>query len=92
MFSLAFWKASAERAVSTFLQVFVASIGVGAVGFGDVDWLAIASIAGVSALLSVAKSVIVNSATGTGPSVVDSEQTVAKDEVVVPIEVFATNQ
>jgi len=83
MFTAEFWKAAAERAVSTFLQVFIASIGVGA-GFGDVDWVAIASVAGVATFISVAKSIIVNSATGTGPSMVASEQTVAKDETVIP--------
>jgi Putative lactococcus lactis phage r1t holin len=87
MFTLTFWKAAAERAVSTFLQVFIASIGVGA-AINEVDWLTIASVAGVAALLSVAKSVVANAATGTGPSFVASEQTVAPDEAVISVERF----
>lgn len=77
IWSAPFWKAAAERAISTFAQAFVATIGVGAVGFGDVDWINILSISGVAALLSVVKSLIVNGATETGPSFV-------REEVVVP--------
>lgn len=90
MFSLAFWKASAERAISTAAQVFIATVGVGAIGFGDVDWVSVLSISGVAALLSVVKSVAVNGLTGTGPSVTTAEQTVAKDEIVIPIEAVYT--
>lgn len=85
MWTIAFWKAAAERAINTFLQVFVASIGVGA-AIQEIDWLAILSVAAVATIISLAKSVIVNTATGTGPSVTNAEQTVNKDEIVVPVE------
>lgn len=85
MFTITFWKATAERAIATFLQVFVASIGVGA-AINEVDWLTIASIAGVATLLSVAKSVIANAITGEGPSVISSEQTVSPDQAVISVE------
>jgi len=87
MWTKSFWKAAAERAINTFLQVFVASISVGA-AINEVDWLTIASVAGVATLISVAKSIIVNTATGNGPSFTDAEQTVGKDEFVVHAEVL----
>lgn len=82
MWSKAFWKSLAERAINTFLQVFIASIGVG-VAINEVDWLTIASVASVATIVSIAKSIVVNTVTGDGPSIVDSEKVVAKDEVVV---------
>lgn len=69
----AFWKAAAERAVWTFAQSAIAVIGVGAVGFGDVNWLAVASVGGVAAVVSVLKSVVVNGVTGDGPSITNAE-------------------
>ena len=88
MFSITFWKAAGERAIRAFSFALSGFVGVGAIGFGEVDWARGLSIAGVAGLLSILASITVNSATGTGPAVLDSEQTVAKDEVVVPIEVL----
>ena len=45
------------RAIKTFAQTCVALIGTGAVGFTDLDWLRIVSVAGVSAVLSLLTSV-----------------------------------
>lgn len=90
MFTSAFWIATGERAASTFAQAALAAIGVGAVGFGDIDWINVASVSGVAAVLSILKSLVVNAATGTGPSVTAAEQTVAKDEIVIPIEAVYT--
>lgn len=50
-----FWKAAGVRAVRTFCQSAISMIAVG-VGFEDVDWLKIASVAGVAALLSILNS------------------------------------
>ena len=50
-------KAALIRAVKTFAQTMVALIGTGAVGFTDLDWLKILSVAGVAALLSLLTSV-----------------------------------
>ncbi len=49
--------ATLNRAVRTFAQTAVALIGTGAVGFTDLDWARIASVAGVAAVLSVLTSV-----------------------------------
>lgn len=51
------WRAAAVRAVRTAAQTAVALIGTGAVGFTDLDWARIASVAGVSAVLSLLTSV-----------------------------------
>ncbi len=50
-------KAAGIRAVKTFAQTAVALIGTGAVGFTDLDWLKIASVSGVAAVLSLLTSV-----------------------------------
>ncbi len=50
-------KAAAIRAVKTFAQTAVALIGTGAVGFTDLDWVRIASVSGVAAVLSVLTSI-----------------------------------
>lgn len=50
-------RAALVRAVKTFAQTCVALIGTGAVGFTDLDWLRILSVAGVSAVLSLLTSV-----------------------------------
>lgn len=49
-------KAAGIRAIKTAAQTAVALIGTGTVGFTDLDWIQIASIAGVSAVLSLLTS------------------------------------
>jgi len=73
MFTIEFWKAAGERAVWTFAQSAIATIGVGSIGFGDVNWIAVASVGGVAAVISVLKSIIVNGVTGDGPSITKAE-------------------
>ena len=51
------WKAAGIRAAKTFCQTAVSMIGTGAVGFTDLDWIQIASISGVAALVSILTSV-----------------------------------
>lgn len=72
MFTIPFFKAAGERAARAFAFAFSAFIVTGA-GFEDIDWLRAASIAGVAAVLSLITSITVNSATGTGPAITDSE-------------------
>lgn len=50
-------RAAVTRAVKTAAQTAVALIGTGAVGFTDLDWVHIASVAGVAAVLSLLTSV-----------------------------------
>lgn len=50
-------KAAIVRAVKTAAQTAVALIGTGTVGFTDLDWMQIASISGVAAVLSLLTSV-----------------------------------
>ena len=52
------WCAAALiRAAKTAAQTAVALIGTGAVGFTDLDWVRIASVAGVAAVLSLLTSI-----------------------------------
>ena len=52
------WGAAAlTRAVKTAAQTAIALIGTGAVGFTDLDWVRIASVAGVAAVLSLLTSI-----------------------------------
>ena len=46
----AWWRAAGIRAIKTAAQTGVALIGTGAVGFTDLDWARIASVAGVAAV------------------------------------------
>jgi hypothetical protein len=64
VFTNAFIKGAAERAVKTFLQTFAAvmSIAIGgelipAVGLGGVDWLQALSVSAVATIYSLATSI-----------------------------------
>jgi hypothetical protein len=54
----AFWKGATERAIKTAAQSLLAVLGVTGIGFGDVDWTASLSVAGVAALASVLTSIV----------------------------------
>lgn len=52
------WAAAAGiRAIKTAAQTAAALIGTGTVGFTDLDWVQIASVSGVAAILSLLTSV-----------------------------------
>lgn len=55
IFTKEWFRAAGVRALRTFAQVLVGSVTVGA-AFSDVDWLRVLSVAGVSAVLSIATS------------------------------------
>jgi hypothetical protein len=57
LWSLAFWKGAAERAVKTFAQAAVAFIAVGTTGILDLDYGTVASVAGAAALASLLTSI-----------------------------------
>ena len=63
-----FWKATAERAVSTAAQAALAGIGTDLIGVLDMDAVGILSLAGGGAVLSILKSIAATAATGS-PSV-----------------------
>ena len=51
------FKSAAIRAIKTFAQTFVATIGTGAVCLGQVNWVMVLSSAALAAILSLATSV-----------------------------------
>lgn len=58
MWSLGFWKQTAERALRTAAQVALSFWVVGETGVLDVDWVQLGSVTGLAALASVLMSVV----------------------------------
>lgn len=50
-------KSAAVRAIKTFAQTFLATVGTGAAVLGDVNWVMVLSSAALAAILSVVTSV-----------------------------------
>ena len=59
-----FWKATAERAIATAAQSALAALGTDLVGVLDMDAVAVLSLAGGGAVLSILKSIAATAATG----------------------------
>lgn len=76
LWSGAFWKATAERAVKTFAQSLAALLLADGTGLLDSQWVPRLSVAGMAALVSVLTSVGSDAATGDGPSLTNSETVV----------------
>ena len=53
MFTAAFWKALAERAIKTFAQSAAALLVVGATSVIDIDWQFVLGTAGLTTLASI---------------------------------------
>ena len=53
-----YWQYSGERAIKTCAQVAIATIGVGAVGVLDVDWVQVASVSALAGVMSLLTSVL----------------------------------
>ena len=53
-----YWSFSGERALKTVAQVAISTIGVGAVGLLDVDWVQVASVASLAGVMSLLTSVL----------------------------------
>lgn len=58
MFTKKFWKNTALRAVKTFAQGVLGTIGATVIGLGDVDWKFALSAGALAAVISVLNSVI----------------------------------
>lgn len=58
MWSLGYWKQTAERAIRTAAQVALSFWIVGETGVLDVDWQQFGSVVALSALASVAMSLV----------------------------------
>ena len=59
-----FWKATTERAIATAAQSAIAALGTDLIGVLDMDAMAVLSLAGGGAILSILKSVAATAATG----------------------------
>jgi hypothetical protein len=68
VWSVDFWKALVERAVSSFAWTLISVLGVGVTDLASVRWQGALSAAAVAAILSAAKSLAVNATTKAGPS------------------------
>lgn len=68
IWSGSFWKATTERAIATSAQSAIAALGTDLIGVLDIDAVAVLSLAGGGAVLSVLKSVAATAATGS-PSI-----------------------
>ena len=53
-----YWAYAGERALKTFSQVAIATIGVGAAGIMDVDWAQVASVSALAGVMSLLTSVL----------------------------------
>lgn len=73
IWSLAFWKASAERAIRTAAQVAIVTAGADQLDVRTADWSEIAAMSLGGAILSVLMSIGADAWTGTGPSVTNAE-------------------
>ena len=58
MFTTAFLKGAAERAIKTFAQALLAVVSVTGLTFGGVDWRVSLSAAGLAAVASVLTSIV----------------------------------
>ena len=68
MWTLTFWRATAERAIKTSAQTAGATLIAAGSGLLDTDWLTLASVSGMAGLLSVLTSVGSAKIGSTGPS------------------------
>ena len=61
----AFWADAGERAAKTVAQTAAVLVGTELVGFTDLDWLRVASVAGVAGVVSLLTSIASGTRTGT---------------------------
>ena len=64
----AFWAAAGERCVKTIAQTAIALIPTSLVAFHEIDWLMLASTAGVAGVVSLLTSIASGAVGNDGPS------------------------
>lgn len=74
MFTLAFWKATSERAISTAAQSALLILGADQLNVVSVDWLTVAGFATGGAVLTVIKALAFGLKDG-NPSAINAEVT-----------------
>lgn len=79
LWTLAFWRAAAERSIKTLCQTAAALIVADGTGLLDTDWLTVTSVAGMAAVVSLLTSVGSDALTGDGPSLIDAEALTGED-------------
>lgn len=89
MLTLAFWRATLERVISSIAGGALAALGSDALGVFDVDFGKVASVALLAGLVSLLKALIVGKATDGGPSIGNAEAlnpAAPKEAIAVPVE------
>ncbi|MFC8945901.1 holin [Streptomyces rochei] len=74
MFTLPFWKATAERSVRTFAQTLVGSLGLDTVGIINASWEEGLALGAGAALLTVLTAVATSGGTE-GPGITETVRT-----------------
>lgn len=74
MFTVAFWKAAAERATKAFAYSLFATLSAGAMDIVQMPWTGGVRIALGAAALSLLGSMASTALTGGGPSLTNAEQ------------------
>lgn len=78
IWTIVFWRATTERAIKTLAQTAAALIVAAGTGLLDTDWLTVASVAGMAAVVSLLTSIASDAATGDGPSLGGGEVVTAE--------------
>ena len=77
MFTLAFWKATGERAVSTGAQSALLVLGADQINVVEADWVVVAGFAAGGAALTVLKALAFGGKDG-NPSAINAEKVTLK--------------
>ena len=77
MFTLAFWRATAERAVSTGAQSALLILGADQINVVEADWVVVAGFAAGGAALTVLKALAFGGKDG-NPSAINAETVTKK--------------
>lgn len=68
IFTKEFWSYAGGRAIRTFAQTIIATVGTEAVGITQLDWIGILSIAATATVMSVLTSIVALSGDSTDVS------------------------